>query len=128
MNIKMILCFFNFVTQLMHDNCVKQNDSLTTMLNRKTEEYNQQMLRNEELAGQNSEQTSKIESQVSCPLILYNIHPPKLPFIHTSIYPSTCTSIHTFKHSVIHIMYVHSFIPPFNSSILHLNIMHFRFY
>ena len=68
--------FINFVTQLKLDNCVKQNDSLTTMLNRKTDEYNQQMLRNEELAGQNSEQTAKIESQVSCPLILYNIHPP----------------------------------------------------
>ena len=94
MNIKMILCFFNFVTQLMHDNCVKQNDSLTTMLNRKTEEYNQQMLRNEELAGQNSEQTSKIESQVSCPLILYNIHPPKLPFIHSFIHLHVLPSIH----------------------------------
>lgn len=50
-------------TKLKHDNCVKQNDSLTTMLNRKTEEYNQQMLRNEELAGQNSDQTAKIGSQ-----------------------------------------------------------------
>ncbi len=48
----------------MYDNCVKQNDSLTTMLNRKKEEYEQQMLRNEELAGRNSEQIAEIQRRV----------------------------------------------------------------
>ena len=49
----------------MYDNCVKQNDSLSTMLNRKKEEYEQQMLRNEDLAGKNSEQIAEMQRRVS---------------------------------------------------------------
>ena len=49
----------------MYDNSVKLNDSLSTMLNRKKEEYEQQMIRNEELAGMNSEQMAEIRLRVS---------------------------------------------------------------
>lgn len=49
----------------MFDNSVKQNDTLTTMLDKKKSEYEQQMMRNEELAGQNSEQSSELKIKVS---------------------------------------------------------------
>lgn len=59
----MIVYHFKLL-QAMYDNCVKQNDSLTTMLNRKKDEYEQQMLRNEDLAGKNSEQIAEIQQRV----------------------------------------------------------------
>lgn len=50
---------------MMYENSVKQNDTLTTMLNKKKDEYDQQMMRNEDLAGQNSEQISELKMRVS---------------------------------------------------------------
>lgn len=42
---------------------MKQNESLNTMLYKKKEEYEQQMLRNEELAGQNVQQLTELNKK-----------------------------------------------------------------
>ena len=42
---------------------MKQNESLNTMLHKKKEEYEQQMLRNEELAGQNVQQMAELNKK-----------------------------------------------------------------
>lgn len=52
-----------FATQLKCDNATKQNESLNTMLHKKKEEYEQQMIRNEELAGQNSIQMAELSKK-----------------------------------------------------------------
>ena len=49
----------------MYENSVKQNDTISAMLNRKKDEYDQQMMRNEELAGQNTEQVAELKLRVS---------------------------------------------------------------
>ena len=54
-------CVFFF--QLKCENATKQNESLNTMLHKKKEEYEQQMLRNEELAGQNVQQLSELNKK-----------------------------------------------------------------
>lgn len=50
--------------QLMHENSGKQNETLNTLLEKKKNEYDQQIIRNEELAGINQEQTLELKAKV----------------------------------------------------------------
>lgn len=49
----------------MFDNSIKENDTLTTLLEKKKTDYEHQMMRNEELAGQNLEHMSELKIKVS---------------------------------------------------------------
>ena len=50
--------------QNKHDNIVKHRDTLHTMLDRKKEEFDQQLMRNEELASLNQEQALMLRVKV----------------------------------------------------------------
>ena len=60
-----MLCFNCVILQNKHDNVVKQRDTLHTMLDRKKEEFDQQLMRNEELAGINQEQMLSLRVKVT---------------------------------------------------------------
>ena len=48
----------------MYDNSVKQNETLTALLDKKKNEYDQQIERNEELHRVNSEQIQELKQKV----------------------------------------------------------------